>query len=895
MIRSMMRWLSVVALGVAVVAVWPGTSAAQQANRPGTVAGQIVDKTQGEPLAGAEVQIDGTRFSAVTDQNGRYRVPDLPPGDYTLVVTFLGFGGDKRPITIRSGAVTTADFQLALTFSEAVTVSAPILEGQTRALNQQKTASNMVNVVSADQLAGFPDPNVAEAAQRVPGVSLQRDDGEGELMLIRGLSPALNSMTMNGERIPSTESTSRAVNSISIASDILQTIEVTKSLRPDQDGDAIGGVVNFVTKQAPEVARLMGNVEWGHNDLRSENNPKASVTWGRRFAEKRLGVIFSGSAQDESRANETIENEYTVTQQLNRVTFRDEYSDYQRYSANAAVDLLASNRTFTVRSTWTRQDQDKVRRRERQENIPTGITGTGGRIRTELRDRTRRRDLFTSSLGGTLLFKSEWAADYSVAYNESDRGEPDTTLNRYQQSGIRYVPVVDPEGRWAYIDPNPQNFDPAKSTFSYNQTEQLFTNDRDIIGAFNLKIPLGSGFMKYGVKFRDKQKSNDQNLWQYSGSGLPTLAVAGTELSRDGFLDGFVRPGPFLTPDTMRGFFTQYQLTRTKVLSTDSFDFEADEQVTATYGMLELRPTNRLTVMGGLRFEYSSNSYTGKQILGTTVSPVTGEATEASWLPSLHLRYAFNDQTNFRFAVTRSIARPNYYDLVPFQYIDTDGDSISRGNPDLRVTEATNVDVFFERYFSNVGMFGGGFFYKSLSDPIFVQRSIVDYQGEPYRVTQPVNGERGSIKGVEVNYQQRLSFLPGFLDGLGVMGNYVYVSSEATLPNRPEVQAFPGQSDHSGNFALWYEKSGFTGRIAFNYSGQYLYELGEVALMDIWKIGHPQWDLTLTQRIDKRFSVYANVLNLNDARDREFWGVETQQARNEKYSWWTQVGLRFEF
>ena len=205
--------------------------------------------------------------------------------------------------------------------------------------------------------------------------------------------------------------------------------------------------MNFVTKQAPEVGKLTGNLEWGYNDLRSTNNPKASVTWGRRFSQKRLGMIFSGSAQDESRANETTEDEYTVTQQLNRVTFRDEYSNYQRYSANAAVDWLASNYTFTVRLTWTRQDQDKVRRRQRDENIPTGITGTGGRIRTELRDRTRRRDVFTNSLGGTVLFKNEWAADYSFVYNESDRGEPNTALNRYQQSGIRYAPFVDPEGR----------------------------------------------------------------------------------------------------------------------------------------------------------------------------------------------------------------------------------------------------------------------------------------------------------------------------------------------------------------------------------------------------------------------------------------------------------------
>lgn len=892
--QSKTRRFGVLALVAALsVALVPAPAQAQPAT--GTVAGQVVDNTQGEPLVAAEVQLEGTTFRAVTDQNGRFRIAGVPAGEYTVVVSFLGFGSDTRKVSVAAGAVATADFRIALAFGEEVTVSAPLLEGQARALNQQRVASNIVNIVSADQMAGFPDPNVAEAAQRVPGISLQRDDGEGELMLIRGISPALNSMTMNGERIPSTESTSRAVNSISIASDILQTIEVTKSLRPDMDGDAIGGVVNFVTKQAPEVALLTGNLEWGYNDLRGTNNPKGSATWGRRFAQKRLGLIVSGSAQDENRANETIENEYTLAQQLTRVTFRDEYSNYQRYSANAALDWLASNYTLTFRSTWTRQDQDKVRRRQRDENIQQGLTGTGGRIRTELRDRTRRRDVFTNAFGGTLVLRNEWTIDYNLAYNESDRKEPDTALNRYQQGSIRYAPIVDAEGRWGYIDPNPLNFDPALSTWSFNQIEQLFTNDRDVIGAINLRVPVGSGgFMKYGFKVRDKSKSNDQNLFAYAGSGLPRLAVAGTERSRDGFLDGFVRPGPFLTPATMRAFFRDFPLTATKTLSTDSFDYSADEQVAAGYGMVELRPANRLTVMGGLRVEYSSNDYTGKRILGTSVSPVTGETSVASWLPALHLRYAFTDNFNLRFAATRSIARPNYYDLVPYEYIDTDGDAINRGNPDLELTNATNVDVFVERYFSNVGVVGGGYFYKRLTNPIFVQRVVEDFQGETFRVTQPVNGESGSISGFEAYYQQRLSFLPGALNGFGVLANYVYVTSDATLPNRPAVQTFPGQSDHSGNFALWYEKGGFTGRIAFNYSGEYLFELGEAAIMDIWKKGHPQWDLTLTQRLG-RFSVYANVLNLNDARDREYWGVGSQQSRNEKYSWWTQAGLRFEF
>ncbi len=862
----------------------------------GAVAGQVLDTT-GQPLVGAEVKLDGTSFISATDQNGRYRIAEIPPGEYTIIVDFLGFGSNRKTITISAGDVVQNDVKLALTFGEQVEVSAPLLEGQAKALNQQRVAPNILNVVSADQIAGFPDSTIAEAAQRVPGIGLQRDDGEGEVMLIRGVDPKLNSVTMNGERIPSTESATRTVNSISIASDILQTIEVSKSLRPDLDGDAIGGVVNFVTKQAPEVAKVYGTFEIGYNDLRGASHPKGSGTWGRRFADNRLGIIASGSAQDENRANETIENEYTVTQQLDRVTFRDEYSNYQRYSGNLAVDWLSSNSTLTFRSTWTRQDQAKVRRRERHERIPAGTVGSGGRIRTELRDRDRTRDVFTNGVNGTWILQNEWSLEYGVAYNISDREEPDTALNRYEQGSIRYAPFVDPDNEF-YINPNPLNRDTNRSTWRFNQIEQLFTTDRDVIGNLNLKIPLGGGapgYMKYGLKVRDKHKENDQNLFNYSGSGLPTLAQVGTEFSNPDFLDGFYRAGPFLSPDTMRGFFDAYPLTRTTVPSTDSFDYDANETVTAGYGMVELNLTPRFLVMGGLRYEYTSSDYTGKQILGNTVEPVTGDANYGDALPMAHLKFAFDDRTNLRFAITRSIARPSYYDLVPYEYIDTEGDAISRGNPDLKVTDATNIDAFIERFLPGVGVVGGGFFYKHLTNPIFVTRFTETFQGEPYRVTQPINGESGDITGLEVYYQQRLGFLPGLLDGFGVLANYVYVTSEAQLPGRPEQSTFPGQSDHSGNFALSYENWGFTGRIAYNYSGEYLFELGEVAVMDIVKMGHAQWDMTLSQRLTPHFTLFGNVLNLNDARDREFWGLDSQPSRNEKYSWWGAMGIRVEF
>ena len=433
-------------------------------------------------------------------------------------------------------------------------MSAPILEGQTRALNQQKTASNIVNVVSADQMAGFPDPNVAEAAQRVPGVSLQRDDGEGELMLIRRDLAALNSMTMNGERIPSTESTSRTVElHLHRQRHPADDRGDEKSLRPDQDGDAIGGVVNFVTKQAPEVGKLTGNLEWGYNDLRSTNNPKASVTWGRRFSQKRLGTDLlrqrpGREPRERDDRRRVHRDAATQPRHVPRRVFELPALQRQRRRRLAGLELHL-HRAIDVDAPGPGQGAPAPAGREH----PDRDHGHRRPHPDRAADGTRRRDVFTNSLGGTVYVQERVGRRLLVHVQQSDRGEPNTALNRYQQSGIRYAPIVDPEGRWAYINPNPQNFDPTRSTWSYNQIEQLFTNDRDIIGGFNLRIPLGSGFMKYTGQ--GPRQAEDQRPEPLAVIGLRLAdARRGRHRTVARQVPGRLRaPGPFLAPETMRG------------------------------------------------------------------------------------------------------------------------------------------------------------------------------------------------------------------------------------------------------------------------------------------------------------------------------------------------------
>lgn len=861
----------------------------------GSVTGRVLD-TAGLALPGVDVKLQGTSRGSVTDRTGRYRISAVPPGRYMIEATLVGFAPKQGEITVNAGATVTFDAQLIVTISETVVVWAPLLEGQARAINQQKTAPNIMNVVSADQIGQFPDPNVAEAMQRVPGVILQRDDGEGELPILRGVDPRLNSVTINGERMPSTEPQTRAVNFISVSSEILQAVEVSKALTPDQDGDGIGGTINLVTKQAPEKRLLTATLEGGYNDLRETTRPRGSFTWGQRFGKGRWGMILSGSAQDERRANETVEFEYTGTQGdvLDRTTLRDEVAEYQRYSGNAALDWRSDRSSFALRGVFTRQEQNKIRRRSRYERIPGGLTGTGGRVRTELRDRNRQRDLFSTSLGGQTLFGGDVGLEYQFSYNQSHRTEPDTFLNRYEQTGIRYS--VSGSGYDTVV--KALNQDPTRSAFRFNQYEPIETKDRDLVGQLNLRIPLrGSkpGFVKFGAKLRDKTKDNDETLTSFTGTGLPNMAGAlETEYSNPDYLEGRYPSGPYASIEGTKAFFGSYSLTGALDRNRESVDYEAKEDVLAGYGLAEVFLTSKLMLLGGVRYEQTWSDYTGKSVLPTTIVPITSSNSYGNLLPMLHLRYRPEPNSNLRFAATKTLARPSYIDLVPYNTINPETDQITRGNPDLNVTTSLNLDVMYEKYLSSIGIVGGGFFYKRLKDPTAVFQTQETVAGELYQVTQPQNFDKGELWGIEVFVQNQLRMLPKPFDGLGVYFNYTYVDSKAKLPGRPGDSPLPGQTDHTGNAALSYEKGGFSGRIALNYIGDYLFEPGASDITDSYKDSHTQIDVTVSQKIGK-VRLFVNLLNINKSTNREYWGTAQRPNWEEFYSWWGWGGIRFDF
>lgn len=893
--RAISRGFVVVAALSAILVALPTT--AQQAT--GTITGRVLLKDTTEPLYGVEVKIEGTKFTTVTDRAGRYKLAAVPAGERALRVSSQGFAAVTGKVVVPAGGSVTFDASLEIPFQDAVSVSAPLERSQARALTVQANAPNIVNVVAADEINALPDANVAESAGRIAGVTLTVDDGEGENMSVRGLPPQLNSVTINGERIPSTDSRNRNIDFVNTSSAILQSIEVTKAITPSMDGDAIGGVVNLVTKQAPEEGILLVSAGGEYLDQREDFNSEVNATYGQRFAQEAYGIVVSGSYEDHDRSNETRGDIIWSGANLTENVLRGEVSDAKRYSLNGAFDgvIGAGVATFYVRGTWSGREQEKLRRRTRMRDIQNGINGgSRGRLQFEIRDRDRTVDVGGFSAGGSAALSDTWAMDFSASYNIGQREEPLTVSTVYRQSNVVFTtPVVN--GYDVFVSPTNQDY--TKATLNQVQLLDLKTEDEDIVGRVDFKHFLkGGAVIGYGLKYRTKDKTNDENTTNYTGTAPTYDKVVEPEVFHV-FDDKYGVLGQYPAKDKGLQLISEYGLKGAKDYTVDTADYTADEDVFAGYLQAELTFGQKLSALVGARFEQTESDYTGKSVVfekgvyKETV-PVYGDSSYGNLLPALHMRYAFTDKTNLRFAVTTSIARPVFYDLVPRQNVNTDNDTVTRGNPNLDVTKALNFDLLFEHYFSGVGVLSAGVFYKDIKDPIVTVQSTETIDGEPWRVTQPENGDSATMKGLEIAFSKQFRELPKPFDGLGVNVNYTYSDGDVTLGTGRETRFFL-QPEHTANFSISYEKGGFSGRVALKYVGDFIEEYGATESEDIYIDEHTQWDLSLSQAIGKHLSLYANVVNANDAPWRRFYGGAWRPAWYETYSWWGSFGIRYNF
>jgi TonB-dependent receptor len=894
---------------VAILALFAPTAAAQAPTpaSSGVIEGRVTDGASGDSLPGARLTIPGSAIETSTDRQGLFRLTGVPAGQQTILVSYLGRRDETVDVEVIAGSTRRLDVNMGTNrFEESVTVPAELIrDAQARALNQQKTAANITNVVSADQIGSFPDGNAAETVQRIPGISITKDQGEGRYVNIRGTDARLNSMMINGERIPAPDPLLRQVALDVVPSELLQAIEVSKALTPDMDADAIGGSVNLVMKNAPEKFRVLGAIGGGYNQmLSSYGQNDYTLTGGRRFGAGRWGVIGSVTGSEIHRGNQDMEAVYTNTLGLNELNPRYYQVNRRRTGATGAVDFRAAdNSSYTVRAVFNRFiDDHENRQRVRW------LVGNS-RIDRELRDRTHIERIGSLGITGHTIAGGSATLDYELLGAYSDQFDPLTMTTTFRESRVTFAPNVSATS----IDPNNVQANATNDDVNnYNFQQQVrainFAKDRDVVAAFNARLPLRTSntstpFLKVGFKYRDKAKGRDRNETTYTTPAtLKMTNFLETGFDLPPYLDGRYDLTPYVKqslvaaiPDTTAG-------TVTRNHTRDAEEFDGTERTSAAYGMVELYAGPKLLILPGVRFEYTAADFIGRNVrfapgsgawLGT--DPLESTASTGVVLPSVNVRYATNPNTNLRLAVTRSLARPNYYDIVPYRAQDDNAATIALGNAELSPTTSWNFDALIEHYFASVGAVSGGLFYKNIQDYIFSFASTETINGTLYQVTQPLNGDSASVRGVETSLQNRLSFLPGPLNGIGVYANYTFTSSSAQLPGHGGRSGLPGQSKHSGNLAASYEKAGFAGRVAVNFHGSFIEAVGATSLLDRIYDRNSQLDVSMSQKVSRNFRVYLDMLNLNDALLRYYQGVPERVLQEEHYHWWAMFGVRATF
>ncbi|MEZ4852184.1 MAG: TonB-dependent receptor [Bacteroidia bacterium] len=821
------------------------------------------------------------------------------------------------------------------------------VEGQQAAINQQINSNTIVNVVSKDKIQSLPDQNAAETVGRLPGISVQRDAGEGTKIVVRGLSPRFNSITVNGERIPSTDPEDRSVDLSMVSTDALEGIEVFKALTPDKDGDAVGGTVNFVIKKASDEFRGSVKLQGGYNSQQSElGQPRGSFNLSNRFFNKKLGIILTGNFQRANRSSDVLNATYTqngVDMEgrskifVTNLNLSDRLETRYRYGGSLAMDWDLKNGSIVLSSFLGRTEREEFRRRRRY------------RISAAYQEydvRTREINTFLSSnsLSGThnlgfLNLELSWRASLSL----TDQDRPYTHEARFRELAAFRADIVEDKGPELIPEGAKNRIDQTWFKDAYLDVDDI--RDRNTTTQVDLKLPfkwktLVEGYLKFGGKLRDKYRFRnlDRDWTKFDGINDIIADHPGqfaldnenrmlmsnfiSDFQPDDFLKGEYEFGPGLDIEAVNQFAKDYRSYYTSDGQFDLQDYSATENIRAAYIMSEIFFFNKkLMILPGARVEQTQTSYKGYFGLPNSSGEIgslrdtLGGQNYTELLPMLHLRYKFAKWVDLRLAATRTLSRPNYFNLVPWYRINDFETFLEQGEPNLKHTKVWNYDAFLS-FYNKLGLVTIGAFYKELEDIDYIRSSKVIPEGRSitYDLLKPENAPGiSTAQGIEVEIQTNFRFLPSPFDGILLGINYSRVFSETFFPllvntvnplppfnaifkDTVRTGRIPGQSDHIFNASLGYEKKGFTARVSCIYQGASLGFVGQREELDGYTDEFFRWDLSMKQKLGNTgVTIFLNVNNISNTPEREFLGSRLFPTRKEYFGWTGDLGVNVRF
>ena len=918
------------------------------AQEGGLVSGTVKDAT-GMTLPGAVLKLDRFNRYTVSDNNGYFEFLNVPAGSYRVEVEYLGYEPAVLEATVTAGGNAVVDFVLQEGAQEigAVVVMGDQARGQVKALNQQKTNVNVSNVISADQIGRFPDSNIGDALKRVPGIAMQNDQGEARNIVVRGLASELNSVTLNGNRIPSAEGDNRKVQMDVIPSDMIQTIEVNKTLTPDMDADAIGGSVDLVTRAAAGGQRISLTLLGGYNPIRTGATGSGSFVYGNRFFNDRLGVVLSASYMNKDYGSDNIEAVWAQDDEGNVYVEEMDIRKYdvQRIRRSATLNIdwkIDSRNTIAADLMYNWRDDREARYRTQFKDIEpvydgSAITGYEGTVVRETkggiddrRNRTRRLEdqrVQSYVLSGTHLLSPKVDMDWSLSYAKASEDRPHERYIEYVQEGLSMNEDL-ADTRLPYVNAPGQNY----SDFVFDKlTEQHdYTQEEEYAAKVNLRMPLSvvreqKGRLRVGLSARWKNKRRSNDFYEYVPTGsMPVLSDMEHVVYDRPLVQGdrYV-PGMFVSS----GYIGNVDLYNPSLFTPEADpseymagNYDAGERILAGYLRWDQNITNDLMFIAGVRVENTDLDYRGNYILDEDYDNADERHNRNNYtnvLPGLTLKYDLNDRTVLRAAFTTALARPNYYALVPYVDIQREKREITAGNPNLKATYSYNFDLLGEYYSKSVGIVSGGFFYKRLDNFIFnyldidytAEKFAADFPGftnpigagEVWEYLRPMNGRSVDMFGFEVALQRKLDFLPGrFLRNFGVMLNYTFTHSvtrgiyNEDGEERTNV-SLPGTAPHMVNASLSWENSRLSVRVSLNYTAGYLDEVASEAFGDRYYDGQLFLDANASYRFGKYLRVFFEANNLTNQPLRYYQGIRSRMAQLEYYKGTFNLGVKIDF
>ncbi len=768
-----------------------------------SIQGKVTDQSTGEALVGANVFLVGTAMGAATDITGEYLIKNVPDGDYTLRVSFIGYKQETLPIKLTSGINLSQDFSLAAESveGEGIVVTAQAL-GQKQAINQQLSSKNIKNIVSAARIQEVPDANAAESVGRLPGVSILREGGEGNKVVVRGLEPKFNSITINGVKLSSSGSADRGADLSMISSNMLEGIEVSKSLTADMDANAIGGVVNFQLRDAVTnnsgkpnfTLSLQGGYTGLENAQNKFGNYKIDGTVEDRILNNKLGFFLQGSYQKRNLSSNELGAFYAPlgnSQEdylIRSIALDDMWRIRERANAVVSVDYKLPFGKIKQSNLFSTSDTE-LNDRQQFYNVDRGANTqrfTGNYSGSEL-----------VTISNILNFEQELSVfdmilNLSHSYSETDNPQDWSVVFTNTPAGIEeygFESNIDPQAVAAAANNNLSNtlLQSVAVTNSFARERSLAAS-LDFETKFNLSSFINS-VVKFGGKYQRQTRNfnldvtNGQSFGFASGGEIITLMQE--KLDWFNHLPGDNLNAPmaqFVDPDFDYGTFmdSDYQLVyplnfermqemidymyanqlednitfNHNVGASITNDYDGKEDISAAYLMATFNFGSRLTLIPGVRYQQLRTEYTAPQGLqGPTSFADYAHQTKTVtkyhpyWLPSVLLKYKAFDWFDVRLAYTNSLSYPDYTALAPRINVYLSGGLISYNNFDLKPIESTNYDAYFSFYNNTIGLFTAGAFLKQIKDLIYsyyfrpaTSEDLIQYYPDWVENKQPAAG-----------------------------------------------------------------------------------------------------------------------------------------------------------